>query len=133
MKAATRLKWLATFDVEPLISTILRNGTLLSVGLAAAASLALQWKNAEWAQLEGTVRAKSLPLLILVDLKHVSSPAFWPKLLIDLSIAALMLTSYFRVLASMVYVTCVERNWQQVLFTSFVLIVLTVFVFTPWL
>jgi uncharacterized membrane protein len=48
-----------------------------------------------------------------------------PRLLINMGIVVLMLTPFFRVLASMVYFFVVLKNWKYTVFTLFVLLVLT--------
>ncbi len=50
---------------------------------------------------------------------------FRPRLLVSLGIAALLLTPYLRVLASLLFFAFVEHNWKYSLFTGFVLAVLT--------
>jgi uncharacterized membrane protein len=48
-----------------------------------------------------------------------------PHCLISLGIAALMLTPYVRVLASLIFFAAVEHNGKYAAFTAFVLAVLT--------
>jgi uncharacterized membrane protein len=48
-----------------------------------------------------------------------------PRLLINMGIVVLMLTPFFRVLASVVYFLVVLKNWKYTVFTLFVLLVLT--------
>ena len=128
MKNAARIKWLAKFDMETLVSSVLGAGTKLGLGFAIA-NFALQ-------QIEGRppasnhLQAASLPTLFVMDLRHVRPPALWPQLLLDAALAILMLTPYCRVLASLFYTTCVEHDRKQMLFIGFVLTVLTVIVMT---
>ena len=53
-----------------------------------------------------------------------------PRMLVNLGIAALMLTPYVRVLMSMLYFALVERNRKYAVFTAFVLAMLTYGLFT---
>lgn len=62
---------------------------------------------------------------MLADIRQVAADAVRPRLLINLGIAALMLTPYVRVLASMLYFAFIERNGKYTLFTGFVFAVLT--------
>ena len=62
---------------------------------------------------------------VLSDLRSVFTDTLRPRLFLNLGIAALMLTPYVRVLASMVYFAVAERNWKYTLFTAFVFSVLT--------
>ena len=127
MKHVTRLKWLATFDIEPLISGILRTGILLGVGLVLA-SVAVQWEQPRQAFLP-SIQARSLPSLIVADLRHLHVLGV-SRLLLDLGIGVLMLTPYARLLVSLMYAIWAERQWQHAFFTGFVLIMLTVLVLT---
>ena len=129
MTRADRVKQLAGFDVEPLLSSILAGGTWLCLSLILA-SVLLQWSGIVQGSVAERMQARSLPLLIVTDLRRIGSTDAWPRLLLDLAIAALMLTSYLRVLASFVYVIWMEPDRKHVLFMSFVLVVLTVILFT---
>lgn len=129
MDKVDRAKWVASFDMESLVSSILRNGTLLSMSLILM-SLALRWIGNGQADFGTNMKARSIPLLILADLQQAHSPGFWPRLLMHLGFAALLLTPYVRVLASLAYFTLVGRSPKQALFTSFVLVVLTIILLT---
>lgn len=129
MKEVRRARWLATFDMESLLSSIMQNGMVVSMGLIVAA-LAVRWMETGGAGFGSRLQANSIPSLILADLQEVDSPEFWPRLLIHLSVVALLLIPYVRVFASMVYFAAVERDRKHVWFTGFVLAVLTVVLFT---
>ena len=62
---------------------------------------------------------------MLTDIQQAAADAVRPRLLVNLGIAALMLTPYVRVLASMLYFAFVEHNGKCTLFTGFVFSVLT--------
>ena len=132
MKRVARLLWIARFDMEDLTSSLLRNGTLISLGLVVASLLA-----GRLAKMPGTsemnLAARSLPLLIWTDLQRMGSPGFWPRFLLDLAVATLLLTPYARVLASMGYFAVVERSWKHALFQGATLLILTVLLLTPFL
>ena len=128
MKNAARIKWLSKFDMETLVSSVLGIGTQLCLGCAIA-NFALQ-QAAGWPQGSDRLQAAGLPMLFVMDLRRVSIPALWPRLLLDAALAILMLTPYCRVLASMFYMTYVERDRKQMVFIGFVLTVLTVLVLT---
>ena len=129
MKEAARAKWIANFDMESLISSILRNGTLISMVLILA-GLTIEWVTRGQINLEPNLQARSVPLLILGGLEKMGEPGGWPHLFIRLSVAALLLTPYARVIASMVYFTWVDRSRKQAFFTGFVLILLTIILLT---
>jgi hypothetical protein len=63
--------------------------------------------------------------LLAIDVRQVAAGAWRPRLLVNLGLAALLLTPYTRVLASMVYFALVERDRKYVAFTAFVLFTLT--------
>ena len=115
--------------MESLISSILRTGTLISMGLILL-SLALGWVGKGHVDFGPDMKAKSIPLLILADLQQAHSPGFWPRFLMHLGFVALLLTPYVRVLASLAYFTLVGRSPKQALFTSFVLVILTIILLT---
>jgi len=62
---------------------------------------------------------------LVKDIRQVADEDFRPRLLVNLGLAALMLTPYARVLASMLYFAFAEHNWKYTFFTGFVLSVLT--------
>ena len=129
LKDVAWAKRIANFDMESLISSILRTGMLSSTGFIFT-GLIIGWADQERASLGPNLKAKSVPLLILADLQQIGSPGFWPRFLIHLGVATLLLTPYVRVLASMAYFTWVDRSRKQVAFTGFVLIILTIILLT---
>lgn len=125
MKDVARLKWIAGFDMESLISSVLRNGTALSMILILA-GLAIQEIGKTKGGFGPNLHARSIPQLILVDLNQTGLPEFWPRLLLYLGVSALLLTPYIRVVASMIYFAYVDRSWKHAIFTGVVLVILTI-------
>ncbi len=95
--------WIVTFEIEPLISVILLSSILMSNGLILA----------------GLSMRRYLPIF-----SHKL-----PYLLIYFGIYMLLLTPYFRVLASTFYFAFVERSLKHTLFSVFVFTLLTYILF----
>ncbi len=129
MKSTARARWIANFDIEPLMSAILRNGMLISMVLIAA-SLIVQWMQTGRPTLEYMLQGDSIPELILKDFQHMDSPNFWSDLLIDCGISVLMLTSYIRVLVSMVYCAYIDPDRTNLVLTFIVFVILTIVLMT---
>ena len=112
------------FDVESLVGYTLLGGVLLSMSLVAAG---LAWHWVAWGDLrfDYALPATTVAGFVATDFRQLFSEAPRPRLLMNLGLAVLMLTPYVRVLASMVYFACVERNGKYTLFTAFVLGTLT--------
>ena len=126
-----RAKWIANFDMESLISLILRSGMWISLALILS-SIAIGWVLRGHVNLGPNVQAKSIVHLIRGALRHMDTVDTWPNPLIRLAVAALLLTPYVRVLASMAYFTWVDRSRTQILFTGFVLTILTIILLTSF-
>lgn len=131
MDRAARAFWVARFDIESLISKILRSGTWLSLGLIAAGWV-VQWTEKNPEGFGPYLRARSVPLLILSDFREGGLPVPWPARLIHLGVAVLLLTPYVRVAATLWYSIEVERSWKRLLSTGLVLVFLTVILLTNW-
>ncbi len=131
MKDVNRARWLASFDAEPFLSAILRNGTLMSMGLVVA-GLVVRWAGKFQTDLGPNLRAKSIPQLILADIHSIGSLDIWPRLLVHLGVSVLLLTPYARVIASMVYFTWVESDRKHALLAAFILAVLSILLLTDW-
>ena len=129
MKNAARAKWIAQFDMENLVSSILQNGMLISISLVMV-TLVVPRVEDNPRGFGSVLQARSLPLLFWADLRQLGVPGAWPTLLLHLSVAVLLVTPYLRVMASMVYFAGVERNWRHALVTGFVLAVLTITLLT---
>lgn len=123
-----RAQWLARFDLEPLVSAILRNGMLLGVGCIVA-SVVAQWIGGV-TDLGPPPHTTSLSKLLLEDWRQYGRHGSWARPLLDAGVAAVLVTPYVRVWASFVYFIWVERRWRQALFTALVLVILTLILFT---
>ncbi len=112
------------FDMEILVGSILQYGLLLSVVLLVA-GLAWHWITTRQLGIEYQVTSANLFQFLLADIRRAISGSLRPQLLVSLGLAALMMTPYTRVMASLAYFAFVERNWKYTLFTAFVFVVLT--------
>ncbi len=112
------------FDMEVLVGYILLIGVLLSMTLVAA-GLTWRWIATGHVALDYSVSGMNLFQFVLSDVQQATSGALRPRLLVNSGIAALMLTPYVRVLASMLYFAFAERNGKYTLFTGFVFAMLT--------
>jgi uncharacterized membrane protein len=112
------------FDMEVLVGYILLGGVLLSMALLVA-GLVWRWLATGHVSFEYSIAGMNLFEFMVSDIRQAAAHAVRPRLLVNLGIAALMLTPYVRVLASMLYFAFVERNGKYTLFTGFVFTVLT--------
>ena len=128
MKNVARAKWIASFDMEDLIGSVLGRGTMLSISLVVA-GVVLQWvginRGASLDALQGTNAFH----FILADLYRVGSITHWPALLVHVGLAVLLYTPYVRVGVSMMYFSYVQRSWKHALLGSLVLATLTYILF----
>ena len=111
-------------DVDLVIGYVLLGGVLTSMALLATG---VAWHDVRTGELGLDYRLGGTTLFgfVVLDLQQLVAGEFRPRLLVNLGIAVLMLTPYARVLASMVYFGCLERNWKYTAITAFVLAVLT--------
>ncbi len=114
----------ARFDMEVVVGYTLLGGVLLSMTLVAA-GLIWRWIATGQLGLDYSISGMNLFAFVLSDIRQVTADALRPRLLVNLGFAALMLTPYVRVFASMLYFAFVERNGKYTLFTGFVFSVLT--------
>jgi len=114
----------AHIAMEILIGYILLVGVLLSTVLLII-GLAWHWGQTGHLQFEYPIVGMNLFEFISLDVRQIASGPFRPELIVNLGIAVVMFTPYVRVLASMLYFACVERNRKYTLFTGFVLTALT--------
>ncbi len=128
-KRAARLVWLSHFDFEHLVSSLLRNGTLGCVSLAAV-GLMFQHVLGSQAHLNPTLQARSVPSLLVFDFQHRDTPGFWLDLLIDTTVALLMLIPYIRLLVSALYMSLIERERRLSILIWVTLLILTIAVLT---
>lgn len=110
--------------MESLVGLILLVGVLTSAALLLTG---LAWHWAATGNLTFDYQIKNLNLFqfVVTDLRLAFAGRFRPRLFLSLGIAALLLTPYVRVLASMVFFAFVEKNLKYAVFTAFVFAVLT--------
>jgi len=111
-------------EMDVLVGYILLCGVLLSVALIVAGLL---WKYIQTGgvRLEYELAGMNLFQFVVSEIRLAALGHFRPRLLINMGIVVLMLTPFFRVLASVVYFLVVLKNWKYTAFTLFVLLVLT--------
>ena len=111
-------------EMDVLVGYILLGGVLLSMALIVAGLL---WKYFQTGgvRLEYELAGMNLFQFVVSEIHLAVLGQVRPRLLINMGIAVLMLTPFFRVLASVVYFLVVLKNWKYTLFTLFVLLVLT--------
>jgi uncharacterized membrane protein len=110
--------------MDTVVGYVLLVGVLLSIALIVSG---LAWHWAVTGHLELTYRIVGMNLLQFVssDAGQLASRPLDPQAIVSAGIAVLMLTPYVRVIASVAYFALAERNWKYVVFTTFVLGVLT--------
>ncbi len=123
-----RAKWIASFDMEDLIGSILLKGTILGVRLVAVGSL-LQWVGLGHGVSADTIQGINVFHFVLESLPRIGSLSGWPMLLIHWGIAVLLFTPYVRVAASIFYFAGVQRSWKHTVFGSLVFVTLTYILF----
>jgi len=111
-------------EMDVLVGYILLCGVLLSVALIVAGLL---WKYIQTGgvRLEYELAGMNLFQFVVSEIHLAALGQIRPRLLINMGIVVLMLTPFFRVLASVVYFLVVLKNWKYTAFTLFVLLVLT--------
>ncbi|MGC8633223.1 MAG: DUF1634 domain-containing protein [Candidatus Limnocylindrales bacterium] len=110
--------------MDVLVSYVLLAGVVTAV-LLVVVGLAWHWLNTGHVGVDYRISGMSLFQFVLDDFRQVANAEVRPRLLVSLGIAALMLTPYLRVLASLLFFAFAEHNWKYVAFTGFVLSVLT--------
>ncbi len=111
-------------EMDVLVGYILLGGVLLSMLLIV---IGLVWKYIEsgGVRLDYELAGMNLFQFVISEVHIAVLGEIRPRLLINMGIVVLMLTPFFRVLASMVYFFMVLKNWKYTVFTLFVLLVLT--------
>lgn len=111
-------------EMDVLVGYILLGGVLLSMLLII---IGLVWKYVQSGgiHLDYELAGMNLFQFVVSEVHIAVLGEIRPRLLINMGIVVLMLTPFFRVLASMVYFLVVLKNWKYTVFTSFVLLVLT--------
>lgn len=120
----TRIFTSSGFDMETLVGSILLIGVLLSVALLISGSI-WNWVSTGQLQVNYPIVGMNLFTFLTTELRQATSGQVRPQLMISMGITALMLTPFTRVFVSMLYFALVERNLKYMLFTCFVLGVLT--------
>jgi hypothetical protein len=95
--------------LENVVGYVLLGGVLLSVALVVA-GLAWHWLRTGQLGVQYTLSASNLFQFLVAEVGEVVAGRFRPRLLVSLGIAALLLTPYLRVLASLVLFALFERN-----------------------
>ncbi|MBI3324788.1 MAG: DUF1634 domain-containing protein [Candidatus Omnitrophica bacterium] len=128
MRSVTQARWIASIDMEPLISSILRYGTLLSMGLITT-GLVLRWSRGHQFGADDHLQGTNVLQFLLAHGHWVGSPRLCSSMCIRLGVAAVLVTPYLRVLASMFYFSVVERRRTHTLLTGIVAALLTYILF----
>ena len=110
--------------MDVLVSYVLLTGVVTSVILVVL-GLAWHWLNTGQLGVDYRISGMNLFEFVIDDLRQVTSAEVRPRLLVSHGIAALMLTPFVRVLASLLFFAFAEHNRKYVVFTGFVLSVLT--------
>lgn len=110
--------------MDALVGYVLLGGVVASVVLIVA-GLVWHWINVGHLGVEYTIPRMNLFEFITAEMEELVGGRFRPRLLVSLGTAALLLTPYLRVLASLLFFAFVAHNWKYALFTGFVLAVLT--------
>ena len=124
MRRLERIKLVSTFDHEPLIGSILRNGTLASAALIVM-GLTWRWIGTGRLGFEDALEGTNVLGFLLADLRRLASMGWWSPLFLHLGIAVLFLIPYARTLASLWYFAYVERNARFTLLTGCICAVMT--------
>lgn len=111
-------------SMDVLVSYVLLGGVLTAV-VFVVFGLAWHWLSTGHLGVDYRISGMNLFDFVMDDLRQVGGAHLRPRLLVSIGIAALMLTPYLRVLASLLFFAFAERNWKYVVFTGFVLSVLT--------
>jgi uncharacterized membrane protein len=111
-------------EMDVLVGYILLCGVLLSMALIVGGLL---WKYIQTGgvRLEYELAGMNLFQFVVSEIHLAALGQMRPRLLINMGIVVLMLTPFFRVLASVAYFLVVLKNWKYTVFTLFVLLVLT--------
>jgi len=117
--------------MDTIIGFTLQIGVTLSLALIATVLVwhRFKWGTWQWAP-DYTLPATTVVGFLVTDVEQATGEPARPRMLVNLGIAALLLTPYVRVLMSMLYFVFIERNAKYAVFTAFVLAMLTYGLFT---
>jgi len=110
--------------MERLVRRILLGGVSLSVACVGAGVL-WQWSATGQARFDYALAHPPIAGMAIHELTALVRDGLTPGRLVSLGILALLLTPYLRVLLSLIYFVCVERNYKYGVITGFVGAVLT--------
>lgn len=111
-------------QMDIIVGYLLLIGVMISLGLLLAGMI---WKFASTGRwtIDYQISGMNLFEFVSNEVAIVIGGQLRPRVLVSGGIVVLMLTPYFRVLASMIYFIFVLKNWKYSLFTGIVLAVLT--------
>ncbi len=112
-----------------LVGYTLLGGVLTSAALMSA-GLVWHWASSGRIQETSPTAGTDVAQIFAMFFQQLASGAIHPRSLVYLGLAVLLLTPYVRVAASALYFVIVERNVKYIVFTGFVLAVLTYSLFT---
>ncbi len=110
--------------IEVWIGYVLLGGVVASAALIIV-GLLWGWLKTGRLGADYTIARMNLFEFVVADFRQVLAGDLRPRLLVNLGIAALLLTPYLRVLVSLLFFSMVEHNWKYSVFTGLVLAVLT--------
>jgi len=112
------------YKMDILVGYILLTGVLVSIVLIATGVV---WHYVDTGHLgfDYSIAGMNLFQFVLNEIHQFTQFHLRPRLFVNLGIAALMLTPYIRVLASMLFFALAEQNYKYTTFTAIVLMVLT--------
>jgi uncharacterized membrane protein len=111
-------------QMDRLVGSVLLVGVALSVILVSI-GLVWGWIRHGYLGVHYEIPRTNLLQFVVADIRLVLAGEFRPRLFVSLGIAALLLTPYIRVAASLAFFACVEHNGKYSAITAFVLIVLS--------
>ncbi len=120
----TPRKAVPQWDMDRLVGYILQYGVMFSLVLVSA-GLIWRWFETGKLWLDYQISGMNLFQFVVEEFRLTAHGAVRPRLLVNLGIAVLMLTPFFRVAASVVYFMVVLSNRKYTFFTLMVLLVLT--------
>ncbi|HUI30762.1 MAG TPA: DUF1634 domain-containing protein [Candidatus Acidoferrales bacterium] len=112
------------YKMDALVGYILLVGVLTSITLIVSGVI---WHYVDTGHigLDYSIAGMNLFQFVLTEIHQFTRLHLRPRLLVNLGIAALMLTPYVRVAASMLFFAFAERNYKYTTFTAIVFVVLT--------